>query len=113
MCGLFLKEIWIEKSPQRAELELAPVSLDMTLSTATDVGCRNGYSPRLRGSGGLLPEVWIPTKLYPIRSTSFSIVSSPIRFIATDSSSLRGSPSRSRNDPSIPDSARSRQPSSR
>ena len=39
--------------------------------------------------------------------------SSPIRFIAADSSSLTASPSRSRNDPSIPASARSRQRSSR
>ena len=54
-----------------------------------------------------------PTWPTRARKTSLSIVSSPIRFIAAASSSFSGSPSRSRNAPSIPDCARSRQRSSR
>ena len=54
-----------------------------------------------------------PTCPTRARNTSFSIVNSPIRFIAAVSSSLTASPSRSRNDPSIPDKARSHQRSSR
>ena len=67
---------------------------------------RGGHYRDLRRAKG-------PTCPTRARNTSFSIVSSPIRFIAAASSSLTASPSRSRTDPSIPDSARSRQRSSR
>src|SRR6185295_5758614 len=67
---------------------------------------RDGHYRDLRRAKG-------PTCPTRARNTSFSIVSSPIRIIAAASSSLTASPSRSRNDPSIPDKARSRQRSSR
>src|ERR1035437_4975866 len=69
-------------------------------------GDRGGHYRALRRAKG-------PTCPTRVRNTSFSIVSSPIRFIAAASSSLTASPSRSRNAPSIPDSARSCQRSSR
>ena len=59
------------------------------------------------------PALWHLDAARGPSTPSFSIVSSPIRFIAAASSSLTASPSRSRNDPSIPDKARSRQRSSR
>src|ERR1017187_6436184 len=78
----------------------------------TDTGNAVGSAGARRDRGGHyrdLRRAKGPTCPTRARNTSFSIVSSPIRFIAAASSSLPASPSRSRNDPSIPDSARSRQ----
>src|SRR5450756_1403697 len=84
--------------------------------TVTDTGNAVGSAGARRDRGSHyrdLRRTKGPTCPTRARKTSFSIVSSPIRFIAAASSSLAASPSRSRNDPSIPDSARSRQRSSR
>src|SRR5450759_2012421 len=84
--------------------------------TVTDTGNAVGSAGARRDRGSHyrdLRRAKGPTCPTRARNTSFSIVSSPIRFIAAASSSLAASPSRSRNDPSIPDSARSRQRSSR
>src|SRR5450759_1646840 len=84
--------------------------------TVTDTGNAVGSAGARRDRGSHyrdLRRAKGPTCPTRARNTSFSIVSSPIRFIAAASSSLPASPSRSRNDPSTPDSARSRQRSSR
>src|SRR5450759_1041339 len=80
--------------------------------TVTDTGNAVGSAGARRDRGSHyrdLRRTKGPTCPTRARKTSFSIVSSPIRFIAAASSSLAASPSRSRNDPSIPDSARRRQ----
>src|SRR5450756_2000863 len=76
--------------------------------TVTDTGNAVGSAGARRDRGSHyrdLRRAKGPTCPTRARNTSFSIVSSPIRFIAAASSSLAASPSRSRNDPSIPDSA--------